>query len=175
MQNIDFWHFIYNGSIHLSFKVYYLKYMFTLVRCEINDFINWQKLIRKKLDKYTGTPAVALFSTACFRCGLQQFYSYYILRTNWVDTYFIYVVFACCTFNCHYTSIHYIERGFPLSKNPFFQKKEKKTDIALRQHIKKMMTKSYMLMGWPPKNYFWKFCSSSCYNPLTYYAARFCT
>ena len=93
--------------------------------------------------------------------------------TNELSWHILHIVFACCTFNCHYTSIHYIERGFPLSKNPFFQKKEKKTDIALRQHIKKMMTKSYMLMGWPPKNYFWKFCSSSCYNPLTYYAARF--
>ena len=66
-----------------------------------------------------------------FWCGLQQFYR--------VDTYLLHIEFACCTSNCHYTSIHYIEReDFPCQKTLF----PKKTDIAPRQDITKMMTNS---------------------------------
>ena len=124
MQNIDFWHFIYNGSIHLSFKVYQSSYMFSLFRCKINAFINWQKL-RKKIT----TEILGLLLSPFFDCMFLVWVAtilLLLLGTNELSWHILHIVFACCTFNCHYTSIHYIERGFPLSKTLFSKKKEKK-------------------------------------------------
>ena len=113
----------------------------------------------------TLAPVCTALLHGMFWCGLQQFYR--------VDTYLLHIEFACCTSNCHYTSIHYIEReDFPCQKTLF----PKKTDIAPRQDITKMMTNSRVyangMDGGPPdkKAFFWKFCSS-CYNPLTYYGS----
>ena len=68
-------------------------------------------------------------------------------------------------------TLRYISRkGFPCQKNPLF---EKKTDNALRQKtIKKWWPTLVYANGMASvkKNYFWKVCSSSCYNPLTYYS-----